>query len=61
LKGLKKVDPQESEEQQEHHEVERVGRKDPSEFRKADTDPHRSKNDEKKKKIVFSKQCGFLS
>ena len=56
MKGLKKVDPQETEEQQEHHEVERVGRKDPSEFRKADAHPHRSKNDEKKKNIIFSKQ-----
>jgi len=59
LKDLKKIDAQETEEQLEHHEVKRVGSKGPSKFWQSDPDSHRSKDDQQKKEIIFSKHFGF--
>jgi hypothetical protein len=60
LKDLKKIDAQETEEQLDHHEVERIGSKGPSEFWQSNTDSHRREDDEEENKIIFSKQLTFL-
>jgi hypothetical protein len=52
---LKKIDLQKTEEQLKHHEVERIGSKNPSKFRKSNTDPHRREDDEEENKIILSK------
>jgi len=56
LKDLKEIDLQETEEQKKHHEIERIGYKDPSKFRKSDTNPHRREDHQKENKITFPKQ-----
>ena len=52
---MKKIDLQKTEEQLKHHEVERIGSKDPPKLRKSDTDPHRRKDEEKEDEIILSK------
>jgi hypothetical protein len=60
LEDLKKIDPQETEEQLKHQKVERIGGKDLSKLWKSDTHPHRSKDHQKEDEITFSKHSGFL-
>ena len=56
MKDLKKIDPQETEEQQKHQKVEKIGSKDPSKFWQTGSDPHRGEDCQKENEIIFSKQ-----
>ena len=60
MKDLEKVDAQKTEEQLDHHEVERIGSKDLSEFWESNTDSHRREDDEEENKIILSKHAGSL-
>ena len=60
MKDLEKIDAQKTEEQLDHHEVERIGSKGHSKFWESDTDSHRREDDEEENKIILSKHFGFL-
>ncbi len=57
MKDLKKIDLQETEEQLDDQEVERIGGKNPSKLGESNTCPHRREDHKEENKIVLSKHC----